>query len=219
METENIRILLVDDHALVRVGCKRLLDSTPDFVVIGEAEDAEQMFAACQSLSPQIVILDISLSHQSGLDALDTLKLEFPHIRVLILSMHQRDPFPSMALRKGADGYLTKNCAPEELIFAVRALVEGRQYISSDIATSILLVKDSPEHFQLESLTPKEREVFLFLSRGERTKDIAHALNISDKTVHVHRSRVLKKLHARNQTDLMGLAIKLGLIDPYIDVE
>ena len=145
MAKESIRILLVDDHAIVRAGCKRLLDTASDIVVVGEAEDLEQTLAACRLLNPNVVILDISLPHQGGLAVLDRLKQKFPNIRVLILSVHEREPFPSTALRKGADGYLTKNCAPDELISAVRALAAGRQYISADIATCILLAKENPE--------------------------------------------------------------------------
>ena len=217
MAKKPIRVLIVDDHAIVRAGCRRLLDSTSDIVVVGEAENAEQALIASRSLTPDIVILDISLPHQGGLAILETVKMEFPKLRVLILSVHEREPFPSSALRMGADGYLTKNCAPDELITAIRALAAGRQYISADIATCILLSKDNPEIIRLESLTPREREVFLSLSRGDSTGEIAKKLSISDKTVHVHRSRILKKLHARSQADLMGMAIKLGLIDPYAD--
>lgn len=217
MAEESIRVLLVDDHTLVRAGCRQLLESTPDIIVVGEAENAEQALAASQTATPDVVVLDISIPDQGGLAILETLKREMQPVRVLILSVHEREPFPSSALKKGADGYLTKNCAPEELIAAIRAVATGQRYISSDVAATILMSLDDPKSKQLGLLTPRELEVFHLLSRGKSTGEIAAALHISDKTVHVHRARILRKLDARTQTELMGLAIKLGLIDPYAD--
>ncbi len=217
MNKPQIRVLLVDDHSVVRAGFRRLLETTADIVVTGEAENGLQAVQACGELNPDVLVLDISMPEMGGLEVIESIEKRFPRIRILVLSVHENEPFPSMALGKGASGYLTKRCAPEELMRAVRELAAGRRYLASDIARRIALSKSKGERAQLESLTPREREIFLLLARGESTREIAESVGISPKTVLVHRSRVLQKLGARAQTDLMGLAIRLGLIDPYAE--
>ena len=145
-----------------------------------------------------------------------------PIISVILVSAVQKDTRMGLktrllALEKGASGYLTKRCAPEELMNAVRELAADRKYLASDIARRIAFSSNRIERRRLEPLTPREHEIFLLLARGKSTGEIAEMVGISPKTVLVHRSRVLQKLDARAQTDLMGLAIRLGLIDPYAE--
>jgi two-component system invasion response regulator UvrY len=217
MNKPYIRVLLVDDHSVVRAGFRRLLETTSDILVAGEAENGVQAVQACGELDPDVLVLDISMPEMGGLEAIESIQRRFPRIRILVLSVHENEPFPSMALEKGASGYLTKRCAPEELMKAVRELAAGRKYLASDIARRIALSNRKGERAQLESLTRREHEIFLLLARGDSTGEIAETVGISPKTVLVHRSRVMQKLGSRLQTDLMGLAIRLGLIDPYAD--
>jgi two-component system invasion response regulator UvrY len=217
MNKPYIRVLLVDDHSVVRAGFRRLLETTSDILVAGEAENGVQAVQACGELDPDVLVLDISMPEMGGLEAIESIQRRFPRIRILVLSVHENEPFPSMALEKGASGYLTKRGAPEELMKAVRELAAGRKYLASDIARRIALSNRKGERAQLESLTRREHEIFLLLAGGDSTGEIAETVGISPKTVLVHRSRVMQKLGARAQTDLMGLAIRLGLLDPYAD--
>jgi two-component system invasion response regulator UvrY len=217
MNKPHVRVLLVDDHSVVRAGFRRLLETTSDILVAGEAENGVQAVQACGELDPDVLVLDISMPEMGGLEVIESIQRQFPRIRILVLSVHENEPFPSMALEKGASGYLTKRCAPEELMKAVRELAAGRKYLASDIARRIALSNRKGERAQLETLTRREHEIFLLLAQGESTGEIAECVGISPKTVLVHRSRVMQKLGARAQTDLMGLAIRLGLIDPYAD--
>lgn len=212
-----IRVLLVDDHSVVRAGFRRLLETTSDIRVAGEAENGVQAVQACGELDPDVLVLDISMPEMGGLEVIESIQRRFPRIRILVLSVHENEPFPSMALEKGASGYLTKRCAPDELMKAVRELAAGRKYLASDIARRIALSNNKGERTRLASLTRREHEIFLLLARGESTAEIAEGVGISPKTVLVHRSRIMQKLGARAQTDLMGLAIRLGLIDPYAE--
>ncbi len=209
-----IRVLLADDHAVVRAGFRRLLETAADIDVVGEAGSGAEAMRMCSELSPDVTVMDLSMPEIGGLDAIAGLDEQKSGTRVLVLSVHENEPFPSMALRRGAMGYLTKRCAPDELIAAVRKVASGKRYLAKDIAEKLALGQPSEEGAALEELTRREFQVFSHLARGESVNEIARKLFLSPKTVHVHRANVLKKLNASSAAELVRIAIRHGIVDP-----
>ncbi len=209
-----IRVLLADDHAVVRAGFRRLLETAADIDVVGEAGSGAEAMRMCSELSPDVTVMDLSMPEIGGLDAIAGLEEQKSGTRVLVLSVHENEPFPSMALRGGAMGYLTKRCAPDELIAAVRKVASGKRYLAKDVAEKLALGQPSEEGAALEELTRREFQVFSQLARGESVNEIAKKLFLSPKTVHVHRANVLKKLNASSAAELVRIAIRNGIVDP-----
>jgi len=208
-----IRVMLVDDHAVVRAGFRRLIETMADMEVVGEAASGEEACRQAATLRPDVVVLDISMPGIGGLETIGRLARVAPEARVLVLSVHENEPFPSLALERGASGYLTKRCAPEELITAVRELAHGRKYLASDVARRIALGRSDGEPKRLASLSPRELEVFGSLARGRSVNEIAANLNLSPKTVHVHRANLLAKLGVKTTAELVALAVRHGVLD------
>jgi len=208
-----IRVMLVDDHAVVRAGFRRLIETMADMEVVGEAASGEEACRQAATLRPDVVVLDISMPGIGGLETIGRLARVAPEARVLVLSVHENEPFPSLALERGASGYLTKRCAPEELITAVRELAHGRKYLASDVARRIALGRSDGEPKRLASLSPREFEVFACLARGRLVNEIAANLNLSPKTVHVHRANLLAKLGVKTTAELVALAVRHGVLD------
>jgi two-component system invasion response regulator UvrY len=208
-----IRVMLVDDHAVVRAGFRRLIETMADMEVVGEAASGEEACRQAATLRPDVVVLDISMPGIGGLETIGRLARVAPEARVLVLSVHENEPFPSLALERGASGYLTKRCAPEELITAVRELAHGRKYLASDVARRIVLGRSDGEPKRLASLSPRELEVFGSLARGRSVNEIAANLNLSPKTVHVHRANLLAKLGVKTTAELVALAVRHGVLD------
>ncbi len=205
------RIVLVDDHAIVREGFKSLIEIEPDLEVSAECCNADEAVEAVSSNAPDLVALDLSLPDASGLPLVEHLLSISPKTRIVVLSMHDSEPYVSEALRRGASGYVTKGAAPEELVAGLRAVMQGRQFVSSDIARrrpGQSREQDDPLH----RLTAREREVFLLLAEGKTPKQTAAALGIGQKTVYIHRASLMGKLGAGSELDLYRLAIERGFL-------
>lgn len=204
-------IVLVDDHAIVREGFKSLIEIEPDLAVSAECCNADEAVEAVSRAAPDLVALDLSLPDASGLPLVEHLLSIAPKTRIVVLSMHDSEPYVSEALRRGASGYVTKGAAPEELVAGLRAVMEGNQFVSSDIARrrpTLSREQDDPLH----RLTAREREVFLLLAEGKTPKQTAAALGIGQKTVYIHRASLMGKLGAGSELDLYRLAIERGYL-------
>jgi len=209
--TARVRVLLVDDHAVVREGYRRLLEREPDIEVIGEAGDATRACERALALGPDVVVMDIALPGSSGIEAMRRMLSEQPQLRVLMFSIHDDAIFSSRALQAGALGYLSKASAPEVLLEAIRAVSKGDMYVSPDVAANMTRSASSSEQSVLETLTAREFEVLRFLVQGETLKDIATRLGISEKTVANHQSAIREKLGAKNDIQLARLGTRFWL--------
>ncbi|HEX5209878.1 MAG TPA: response regulator transcription factor [Steroidobacteraceae bacterium] len=209
-----IRILLVDDHAVVRTGFRLLLQSNPEVTVVGEAESGE---AACQryiELSPDVVIMDIAMPGMGGIEALRRIRAHDAQARVLALSAHDDPMHARRALREGALGFLSKRSAPEALLEAVAAVGAGRRYIDSRVAQRLALEDiEGTESSPIKRLSEREFDVFIRLARGASVQRIADDLRLSASTVGTHLYNVKQKLGVSNQSELTLLAIRHGLIE------
>ena len=199
-----IKILIADDHAILRAGLKEILVRDLRDVVCGEAETAEQVLAQVRTRPWDLLILDITMPGRSGLDILSDLKSLRPELRVLILSMHPEDQFGKRALKAGAFGYLKKESAPEELIQAIRKILAGKRYVSAALAdrlaADLSADADGQPH---ETLSPREFEVFCMIGAGKTVSRIAEELHLGVTTVSTHRARILEKLKMTTTTELM----------------
>jgi len=210
-----IRIVLADDHAIVREGLKRIVGDAPDFQVVGEAADGTQVMKIVRELDFDVLVLDLSMPGRSGMELIKLVKAEKPKLRILVLSMHQETQYAVRAIKSGASGYLTKESAPAQLEQAIRKIAAGGAYISAEVAEQLALGAmpggDTPPH---ETLSDREFEVFRLLVSGDAVSDIAHKLNLSVKTVSTHKANLMQKLGLNNQTELVRYALKHGLADP-----
>lgn len=211
-----IRLVLVDDHAIIREGCRMVLTQAGDIDVVGQAGSAEEALPLVRALKPDVVLMDIHLPGASGLQATEHLTATQPDARVIVLTMIDELPMPQRLLEAGAWGYLTKGAPGEELIKAVRQVSQGRHYLSNEIASKLALnnVRNAGKASPLELLTPRELEVTMRLARGESNKDIARHLHISEKTVSTHKTRVLEKLGVANIVALANLLAHHRLLEP-----
>ncbi|MCP1375450.1 response regulator transcription factor [Dyella lutea] len=205
-------IVLVDDHAIVREGFKRLIEMEPDLEVVAECRCADDAVDAINRTSPDLVALDLSLPDGSGLPLIEHLLSVSPGSRIVVLSMHDGEPYVSEALRRGASGFVTKGVAPEELVAGLRAVMEGECYLSSDLRQRRA---DRPTEAldPIQRLTAREREVFLLLAAGRAPKQVAAELGIGQKTVYIHRASLMGKLGAGSELDLYRMASERGLLD------
>ena len=204
-------IVLVDDHAIVREGFKRLIGLEPDLKVVGECRSADDAVEAVTQHRPDLVALDLSLPDGSGLPLIEHLRSVAPDTRIVVLSMHDGEPYVSEALRRGASGYVTKGVAPEELVAGLRAVMQGDQFLSSDLRQRRA---EQPESVldPLHRLTVREHEVFLLLACGKTPKQVAAELGIGQKTVYIHRASVMGKLNAGSELELYRMASERGLL-------
>ena len=202
------RIVLVDDHAIVREGFKRLIEAEPDLEVVAECDDADSALETILASQADLVVLDLSLPNGGGLPLLEHLLSVRSGLRVVVLSMHEGEPYISEALRRGAWGYVSKSAAAEELIAGLREVLGGRIFLSSDIARQ----RASRDADPLARLTAREHEVFMLLAQGLAPKQAAAQLGIGQKTVYIHRASLMNKLGAGSELDLYRLARERGLI-------
>jgi len=209
-----IKILIADDHAIVREGLKQIVAETLDMDVAGEAANGQQVLDQVRKGACDLVLLDIAMPGRGGLDTLKLLKLEYPKLPVLILSIYPEEQYAMRALKAGASGYLTKESAPEELIAAIRKLSQGGKYISSALAEKLALHLETnagkPIH---ETLSDREYQVMLMIASGKTVKKVAEQLSHSVKTISTNRSRALKKMGMNNNAEFTYYAIKHGLVD------
>jgi DNA-binding NarL/FixJ family response regulator len=209
-----IRILVTDDHAIVREGLKQILGEVDDMAVRAEAASGQEALAKIRSGAFDVVLLDISLPGRSGLEILKEIKEERPKLPVLILSMHAEEQYAVRALRAGASGYVTKASAPEELIEAIRKVSNGRKYVSASLAEKLAgdLEVDTrrPPH---ESLSDREYQVMLMLAGGKSVTEIAAELCLSVKTISTYRTRVMEKMNMKKNAELTLYAVQNHLVD------
>jgi DNA-binding NarL/FixJ family response regulator len=213
-----IRILLADDHALVRAGVRRILDAEPDLTVIAEASDGAEAVELARSTSPDLAVLDISMPRMTGLQAAREIKRRTPSVQILMLSMHDNEQYFFTALKAGAAGYVLKSAADEDLVSACRAAMRGDSFLYAGVASA--LVRDFLDRMRRGERTPRsvltarEDEVVKLIAEGHSSKEIAATLVISYKTVERHRANILAKLGMRDRTELTRYAIRAGLIEP-----
>ena len=209
-----MRIVVADDHKIVRDGLQSLLEKQPDMEVVGEADNGRTAVSLAQELSPDIVILDIAMPELNGIEATRQLTLKNPKVKVLALSMHSDRRFVAQMFRSGASGYLLKDCAFEELVAAIRAVVTGQTYLSPGITN--MMVRDyvrrlsSDDSSKSDLLTSRECEVLQLLAEGNSTKEIASQLNVSIKTVETHRLQIMGKLDIHSVAQLTKFAVREG---------
>jgi len=207
-----LRILIVDDHPIVRQGLARLLKSESDLAVCGHAEDAYGAMKAVRTLKPDMVIVDISLGETSGIDLIKDIKANEPEIPMLVLSMHDEMLYAERALRAGAKGYIMKHEGTQKLIAAIRAVLKGQLYISDKMASRVLskLVSGAREEgtSPVDRLSDRELEVFRLIGEGCRTRQISEQLHLSVKTVETYRSHIKEKLNLSDATELLQQAIQ-----------
>jgi len=208
-----MRIVIADDHAVVRKGLRQLIVEAEEMTVVGEAATGDELLTVLRSTAVDVVVLDLSLGARSGLDLLKHVKSEFPRLPVVILSMHSEDLFAVRALRAGASGYVEKNSAPEELLKAIRRIARGGTYVSAQIGEKIAadIVRGGAAVLAHERLSDRELEVFRLLGSGMSVTEIAHSLNLSVKTVSTHRTHLLAKTGLRNNADIVEYVISHGL--------
>lgn len=210
-----VRVLLADDHTLVRAGLRKLLESIPQIQVVGEAADGLALLALAEQFQPSLVLMDIAMPGLNGLDATARLVKTWPNIRVLILSMHQNEEYVRQALRNGAAAYLLKDCAPLELELAINAVLRGENYLSPAVSKGV--VSDYVQRLRDAAvpgatLTPRQREVLQLIAEGQSTKEIARRLDLSVKTVESHRSQLMKQLDIHEVAGLVRYAMHIGLV-------
>ncbi|HEX6930177.1 MAG TPA: response regulator [Gammaproteobacteria bacterium] len=207
-----IRVLLVDDHKLIRVGLRSILEPQSDIEVIGEAADGEDAVRMARELSPDVVVLDINMPGTNGIEATRKLTRLEPAPRILIVSVHRQEPVPARLLEAGADGYITKESAAEEILPAVRQVHSGRRYLSADIAREMALSQLGGSS-ALATLSDREMEVLLLVAEGISLQDIAERLHVSPKTVATYRYRLFDKLDVANDVELTRFALRHGLVE------
>lgn len=209
-----IKILIADDHAIVREGLKQIVQETSDMVVAGEAVDGSEVLEQIRKYDYDIVVLDISMPGLNGLDILKQMKRESPKLPTLILSMHPEEQYAIRALRAGASGYLTKESVPDQMISAIRKIVGGGKYISPTLGEKLASYLETdiekPPH---ETLSDREYQIMLMIARGKRLVDIGEELFLSHKTISTYRSRILEKMKMKSNSELIHYAIKNGLVE------
>ena len=213
-----IRLLLVDDHMVVRTGLRMLLEGSSDIEIVGEASTAQEAIKAAQKYNPNVILMDIGLPDMSGIDATREIKKISNHIAVVALTIHEDEEYFFQMLDAGASGYVPKRAAPEELLTAIRESAAGEVYLFPSLAK--LLVRDylsqdrSKEEDTADKITEREHEVLAWLAEGASNDQIAVALSISPKTVARHRENIMRKLNLHSRTELVRYAIRKGIIKP-----
>lgn len=203
------RVVIADDHAIVREGLKRILDGQEGIEIAGEATNGHETLDRVREGGFDLLLLDLSMPGKSGIELIKQVKVESPKLRVLVLTMHEEDQYAVRAIRAGASGYLTKESAPAQLVSAIRRLAEGRLYISPNVAEQLALdVQPHGDEAPHRHLSDREFEVFLLLVSGTSVSDIAAQLHLSVKTVSTHKTRILQKMSAASVADLVRYAIQ-----------
>lgn len=212
-----IRVLLADDHTLVRAGIRGLLQGIAGVEVVGEAEDGHEALRLAGELHPDVALLDIGMPGLNGLDAATQLMRADPRVRVLILSMHSAEEYVLRALRAGCAGYLLKRSAVSELEVAVRAVARGETYLSPTVSKQVVddyVGRTGGSADPLEALTPRQREILQMVAEGRTSKEVADLLRLSFKTVEAHRAQIMERLGLDDVTALVRFAVRVGLITP-----
>jgi DNA-binding NarL/FixJ family response regulator len=208
-----IRVVLADDHALVRAGIRALLEKLPGIEVVGEADNGRQALELIKTSAPNLILLDISMAELGGLEALPRIVKDFPSVKVLILSGHANEEYVLRALRRGASGYMLKEAAAEELELAIKAVTQDKTYLSPSVSrTAVESYLQRAGGEEGEQLTPRQREILQLVAEGKNTKEIASLLGISIKTVEAHRLQLMARLDIHDVPGLVRYAIRSGLV-------
>jgi two-component system invasion response regulator UvrY len=209
-----INVMLVDDHAVVRMGFKMLLEQDSDIKVIAEAESGEQAITRYMETKPDVVVMDITMPGIGGLEAIERILAKESNARILVLSAHEDSVHPKRVLNAGAMGYLTKRSAAEELIKAIRTVATGKKYLEASVAQQMAIQQLSGDQNPVDVLSAREFEVFMALAKGKTTNEIAETLFLSPRTVGTHLYNIKQKLNANNSAEIALIAMRSGLIDP-----
>jgi DNA-binding NarL/FixJ family response regulator len=211
------RILLVEDHTLLRVGLRALLSHDPDLEVVGEASNGRDALRAISDLAPDLAIMDLTMPGMNGVEAIAQIKRRYPQVRVLVLTLHRAEEYIHESLKAGADGYILKDATHDELRVAIRSVLNGKTYLSPDISNNVVSVylgggKNAGVSSAWDSVTHRERQVLKLVAEGRSNKFIAEYLCLSVKTVEKHRSNLMRKLDLHNASMLTSFAIGKGLL-------
>ena len=212
---EPIRVLIADDHALVRAGIRALVEKIEGVVVVGEAGKGSEALELAKEFKPNLMLLDLTMPDGGGFEVLAQVRKQFPEIRVIVLTVHEAGEYAIRALREGAAGFLPKSAASTELQQAIQTVIDGEVYISAEMSrkTVIEFGKGVTKRDLLDTLSPRQREVLRLIAEGRTTKQIAQELGISVKTVETHRAQLMERLSIRDVAGLVRYAILVGLID------
>ncbi len=215
MSAPPVRVILADDHTLVRAGIRRIIESQPRCVVVGEAADGHEAIDALRRVAADVLVLDLKMDGRDGIEVLRVAKAERPQLQVIVLTMHAGREYVARALEEGANGYLLKDSAVQDLAAAIDAVMAGRTYFSPAIQQQMaeILKSRGPASPDLRSLTDREREVLILLARGLSTKEIAATLDIGGRTVETHRANLMRKLGVKSVALLTQVAIREGILD------
>lgn len=212
------RILLADDHALIRHGIRTLISNNPTLKVIGEVGDGEELLEFLQTNVPDLLILDISMPKLTGIEAVSKVKKLYPAIKILMLTMHKNKQYFYHAMSAGADGYLMKEDSDEELLLAIKRIQDGKSYLSpflsQDFADDVISAYRNNRSSPFETLTKREREVLNLVVEGHTSKVMAEMLHLSPRTIDHHRANLLRKFDMRNTVDLVNFAVRNGFVTP-----
>lgn len=209
-----LRVLITDDHAMIRVGLKQVLAKSFPSAVVGEAQNAEEALEAIRRKNWDLLVMDITMPGRSGLDVLKDIQLAKPKLPVLIMSMHGEDQFAVRVLKSGAAGFISKHSAPEELVNAVQKILAGGRYVSSKVAERLVLdLGNETGKLQHETLSNRELQVLCMFAMGKINKEVAEKLSLSVKTVSTYRARILEKMSMSSNAELTRYAIKNGLVE------
>ena len=211
------RILIVDDHTLFRAGIRALLEQDPDIEVVGEANNGRDAIRAVGQLTPHLVLMDLSMPVMNGMEAMTEIRLRYPNVRLLVMTLHKAEDYIHASLKAGADGYILKDATQEELRVAIRSVLLGKTYLSMDVSGKVVSGylgggKSSGAPSVYDSLTHREREVLKLVAEGKSNRLIAEFLNLSMKTIEKHRSNLMSKLDLHNASGLTAYAIEKGLV-------
>lgn len=208
-----IKLLVVDDHELVRESVASQLDSAKDMEVVGKAASGEEAINLARKYNPDVILMDLQMPGMGGLEATRKLLRIMPDVKILVLTICDNDVFPARLLEEKASGYITKNCKPKDLIDAIKKVYSGQRYISPEIAQKLVLKRSSKEDSPFDILSEREFQVMIMITKGQKVPQIASVLHLSTKTVNTYRYRIFEKLGINNDVELTLLALRHGVID------
>ena len=209
-----INVFLVDDHELVRTGIRRILEDVRGIKVVGEAQSGETAVTFCRQHHPDVILMDMNMPGIGGLEATRKILRIRPDVRIIVLTIHSENPFPTKVMQAGAAGYLTKGAAPDEMIQAIRLVHSGQRYISPEIPQQMALSQfASADENPFKSLSERELQIMMMITKGQKVTDISEQLNLSPKTVNSYRYRLFSKLGINGDVELTHLAIRYGMLD------
>ncbi len=211
-----IKVLLADDHNIVRAGLRRIVEDSKDMEVVAEAADGREAIRQVRKTSPDVAVVDISMPGLDGLEVINQLHSDYPNLPIIVLTMHEEEQYVVRAIEAGAMGYITKRSAPEQLVKAIRKVLEGGRYLADEAAELLALrvARGTNARSPLDTLSMRELQVLRRLALGHTNREIAESYHISIKTVDTYRSRLLKKLNLRNNAELSRFATQNRLIEP-----